>query len=59
MAKKVTVDNEVTIKRFRGRIKRIKTIHMGVIEGIALDMNKLVCAIDEVIIDLNHNIGES
>lgn len=52
--------DRIAIKRMKGKGKTgIKVLHLGVIKGIILDTNKVICTVDWVATNLDRNIAES
>ena len=54
------VGDRIAIKRMKGRARTGITIkHLGVIKGVVLDTDKIVCTVDWVATNLERDIGES
>ena len=52
--------DRIAIKRMKGKGQTgIKIIHLGIIKGVILDTNKVICTVDWVATNLNRNITES
>src|SRR6266545_7277455 len=52
--------DRIAIKRMKGRgQKGIKIRHLGVIKGVVLDTDRVVCTVDWVATDLNRDIADS
>lgn len=52
--------DRIAIKRMKGKGKiGIKVLHLGVIKGVILETNKVICTVDWVATDLDRNIAES
>jgi hypothetical protein len=43
----------------KGRETGIKILHLGIIKGVILDADKVICTVDWVATDLNRDILES
>lgn len=57
-AKQMKVGDRIAIKRINGQ-KGIRIFHLGIIKGVILDVNKVICTVDWVATDLNRDIEES
>ena len=52
--------DRIAIKRMKGKGKTGITIyHLGIIKGVILETNKVICTVDWVATDLKRNIEES
>jgi len=52
--------DRIAIKRMKGKGQTgIKIFHLGIIKGVILETNKVLCTVDWVATDLNRNIQES
>ncbi|ELY5181763.1 hypothetical protein V9R55_003628 [Vibrio cholerae] len=51
--------DRIAIKRMKGRETGIRILHLGVIKGVILDTDKVVCTVDWVATDLDRDINES
>ncbi len=52
--------DRIAIKRMKGRgQKGIKIFHLGIIKGVILETNKVICTVDWVATDLDRDIQES
>ncbi|BCK05118.1 hypothetical protein VCSRO162_3309 [Vibrio cholerae] len=51
--------DRIAIKRMKGRETGIRILHLGVIKGVILDTDKVVCTVDWVVTDLDRDINES
>lgn len=59
-AAKMQVGDRIAIKRMKGQGQTgIRIFHIGVIRGVILDANKVICTVDWVATDLKRNIEES
>lgn len=59
-ASKMQVGDRIAIKRMKGQGQTgIRIFHLGVIKGVILDTNKVICTVDWVATDLNRDIDES
>lgn len=51
--------DRIAIKRMKGREIGIRILHLGVIKGVILDTDKVVCTVDWVATDLDRDVTES
>jgi len=52
--------DRIAIKRMKGRKQTgIRIFHLGIIKGVILETDKVICTVDWVATDLNRNIEES
>jgi hypothetical protein len=58
-ASQIQRGDRIAIKRMKGREAGIRILHLGVIKGVILDTDKVVCTVDWVATDLNRDISES
>ncbi|MCP4323831.1 MAG: hypothetical protein GY787_18640 [Alteromonadales bacterium] len=59
-ASEIKAGDKIAIKRMKGGGQTgIKIFHLGVVKGVILDTDKVVCTVDWVAKDLNRNIEES
>ena len=59
-ASKMKIDDRIAIKRMKGKGQTGITIHhVGIIRGIVLDTNRIICSVDWVATNLNRDIEES
>lgn len=59
-AKEMKAGDRIAIKRMKGQGQTgIRVLHLGIIRGIILDTNKIICTVDWIATDLNRNIEES
>ena len=59
-ASEIKPGDRIAIKRLKGRgQKGIKVFHLGIIKGVILDTDKVVCTVDWVATDLERDIPES
>ncbi len=58
-AEEIKVGDRIAIKRMRGQKGGLKIFHIGVIKGVILDANRVICTVDWVATDLNREIEES
>ncbi len=57
---KMKSGDRIAIKRMKGKgQKGIKILHLGIIKGVILDTNKIICTVKWIITDLDRNITES
>lgn len=59
-AEQIQVGDRIAIKRMKGQGQTgIRIFHIGVIRGVILDANKIVCTVDWAATDLRRDIEES
>lgn len=59
-ASQMQVGDRIAIKRMKGKGQTgIRVFHLGVIKGVILDTNKIICTVDWVATDLDRDIDES
>lgn len=59
-ASKMKPGDRIAIKRMKGHGQTgIRIFHIGVIKGVILEVNKIICTVDWMATDLNRNIEES
>ncbi|MGB2923791.1 MAG: hypothetical protein WBB82_00645, partial [Limnothrix sp.] len=59
-ASEMKAGDRIAIKRMKGRGKTgIRIFHLGIIKGVILEVNKVICTVDWVATDLDRNIEES
>jgi len=59
-AAKILPGDRIAIKRRLGKAKRgIRIMHIGIVKGIVLDTNKVICTVDWVATNLNRVINQS
>lgn len=59
-ASEMQVGDRIAIKRMKGQGQTgIRIFHLGVIRGVILEVNKVICTVDWVATDLNRDIEES
>jgi hypothetical protein len=52
--------DRIAIKRMKGRGRTgIRILHIGIVRGVILDTNKVICTVDWVARNLNRDISES
>ncbi|MGF1452479.1 MAG: hypothetical protein ACFB21_10445 [Opitutales bacterium] len=59
-ATKIEIGDRIAIKRMKGRGQSgIRIMHIGVIRGVILDADKVICSVNWVATHLNRDIAES
>jgi hypothetical protein len=59
-ASEMKVGDRIAIKRMKGQGQTgIRIFHLGVIKGVILDADKVICTVDWVATDLQRDIEES
>ncbi len=58
-AQDMKTDDRIAIKRMRGPKGGLKILHIGVIKGVILDANRVICTVDWAATNLNRNIEHS
>lgn len=59
-ASEIQQGDRIAIKRMKGKGKTGITIyHLGIIKGVILETNKVICTVDWVVTDLKRNIEDS
>jgi len=59
-AAEISVGDRVAIKRLLGRGQTgLRIMHIGIVRGVILDVNKVICTVNWVATDLNRVINES
>lgn len=59
-ASEMKVDDRIAIKRMKGGGQTgIKIFHLGIIKGVILETNKVICTVDWLATNLDRNIEES
>lgn len=59
-ASQIKPGDRIAIKRMKGQGQSgIRIFHIGIIQGVILDTNKVICTVNWVATDLNRNIEES
>ena len=59
-ASEIQPGDRVAIKRMKGQGQTgIRILHLGIIKGVILETNKVICTVDWVATDLDRNIEES
>ena len=52
--------DRIAIKRMKGKGQTgIKIYHLGIIKGVILETNKIICTVNWVVTNLNRNIDDS
>jgi Fe2+ transport system protein FeoA len=52
--------DRIAIKRMKGQGQTgIRILHLGIIKGVILETNKVICTVDWIAVDLDRNIKES
>jgi hypothetical protein len=59
-AAEMKAGDRIAIKRMKGKGQTgIKIMHIGIIKGVNLDTNNIICTVNWIVTDLNRNISES
>lgn len=59
-AKEMKAGDRIAIKRMKGKGKTgIRIMHIGVIRGVILDANRIICTVNWAATDIDRNIEES
>lgn len=59
-AAEMMVGDRIAIKRLKGKGQTgIRIKHLGIIKGVVLDTNRVICTVDWVAISLDRDIAES
>lgn len=59
-ASKIQPRDRIAIKRMKGKGQTgIRILHLGIVKGVILDTNKVICTVNWVATDLNRDISES
>lgn len=59
-ASQIQEGDRIAIKRLKGKgQKGIRIMHLGVVKGVILDTNKIICTVDWVATNLDRDIKES
>jgi len=59
-AAEMRAGDRIAIKRMKGKGKRgIRIMHLGIIKGVVLDTNKVLCTVDWVATNLRRDVAES
>ena len=59
-ASQIACGDRIAIKRLLGKGQAgIRIMHIGVVKGVILDTNKVICTVDWVVTNLNRVINES
>ncbi|POA35596.1 MULTISPECIES: hypothetical protein [unclassified Pseudomonas] len=59
-ASQIKPGDRIAIKRMKGQGRSgIRIFHLGIVNGVVLETNKVICTVNWVAIDLNRNIEES
>ncbi|MBZ9559085.1 MULTISPECIES: hypothetical protein [unclassified Modicisalibacter] len=59
-AEKMQIGDRIAIKRMKGQgQKGIRIFHIGIIRGVILDANKVVCTVNWVATDMQRDVKES
>lgn len=60
LASQIQPGDRIAIKRMKGKSQTgIRVLHLGIVKGIILETNKVICTVDWVATNLNRNIDES
>jgi len=59
-ASQIKIGDRMAIKRMKGKAQvGIRIMHIGIVQGVILDTNKVICTVDWCATNLNHDIKES
>ena len=59
-ASQIKLGDRIAIKRMKGQGQTgIKIFHIGIVKGVILEANKVICTVNWVATELNRNIEES
>lgn len=59
-ASQIKLGDRIAIKRMKGQGQTgIKIFHIGIVKGVILETNKIICTVNWVATELNRNIEES
>jgi hypothetical protein len=59
-ASQIQVGDRIAIKRMKGKAQvGIRIMHIGIVKGVILDTNKVICTVDWCATNLNREIAES
>jgi len=59
-ASRIKIGDRIAIKRMKGKGQTgIRIMHIGIVRGVILDTNKVICTIDWCATNLNRNIEDS
>ncbi len=58
-AEEMKVGDRIAIKRMRGQKGGLKILHIGIIKGVILDTNKVICTVDWAANNLDRDIEDS
>ena len=60
LAEQMKSGDRIAIKRMKGKGQSgIKIYHLGIIKGVILETNKVICTVDWIATDLQRDIAES
>lgn len=60
LAAQMKPGDRIAIKRMKGKGQTgIRVMHLGIIRGVVLDTNKVICTVNWVATDMNRDIKES
>ena len=60
LAAEMQAGDRIAIKRMKGKGQRgIRILHLGIIKGVILETNKVICTVNWVATDLDRDISES
>ena len=60
LAEQMKPGDRIAIKRMKGKGQTgIKIFHLGIIKGVILEANKVICTVDWVATDLQRDIADS
>lgn len=56
-AEKIKLGDRIAIKKMKGKgSSEIKICHLGIVKGVILDTNKVICTVDWVVKNMNRNV---
>ena len=59
-ASEIQPGDRIAIKRMKGQGQiGLRILHIGIVKGVILETNKIICTVDWVATNLNRNIDES
>lgn len=59
-ASQIKTGDRIAIKRMKGgKETGIRILHIGIVKGVVLDIDKIICTVDWVATDINRNIEQS
>jgi len=59
-ASKIQPGDRIAIKRMKGRSQTgIRILHLGIVKGVILDVNRVICTVDWVATNLDRDVANS